>query len=278
MLTTWETTYRAIKGRSLDACKFFTLLSFLNHDDIPASFPTEPVDGELPIWIGVLFSEKRFDAYDIKGFFRVLASFSLVKYQEDQSSYSMHNLVQAWAYDRLENSQQQDYGVVAARLLLAMTDNPKETFPAMMRRRFLPHVVNACQRIIDCFNSVSVQDNVVLDLLSKLADFLDMCGDFRNEMMVRRFVLRKHKAWYGETHPDTVISMDDLAVTLGRGGELQEALSMKQAVLAKRQQILGKDHPDTLRTMHNLAVMLADLLWRSCVAMGSGAPSLLVVA
>jgi hypothetical protein len=64
--------------------------------------------------------------------------------------------VQAWAYDRLENSQQQDYGVVAARLLLAMTDNPKETFPVMMRRRFLPHVVNACQRIIDCFNSVSV--------------------------------------------------------------------------------------------------------------------------
>jgi hypothetical protein len=71
--------------------------------------------------------------------------------------------------------------------------------------------------------------------------------------------------------------MDDLTVTLGRGGELQEALSMKQAVLAKRQQILGKDHPDTLRTMHNLAATLADLLWRSCVAMDSGA-SLLVVA
>jgi hypothetical protein len=159
-----------------------------------------------------------------------------------------------------------------------MTDNPKETFSVMMRRRFLPHVVNSCQRIIDCFNSVSVQDNVVLDLLSKLTDFLDMCGDFRNEMMVRRFVLRKHKAWYGETPPDTVISMDDLAVTLGRGGELQEALSMKQAVLAKRQQILGNDHPDTLRTMHILAATLADLLWRSCVAMGSGAPSLLVVA
>lgn len=75
----------------------------------------------------------------------------------------------------------------------------------------------------------------MLDLLSKLADFLDMCGDFRNEMMVQRFVLRKHKARYGETHPDIVISMDNLAVTLGRGGELQEALSMKQAVLAKRQ-------------------------------------------
>jgi hypothetical protein len=108
VLTTWETTYRAIEGQSLDACKFFTLLSFLNYDDIPASFPTEPVDRELPIWIGVLFSEKRIDAHDIEGFFRVLASFSLVKYQEDQSSYSMHNLVQAWAYDRLENSQQQD--------------------------------------------------------------------------------------------------------------------------------------------------------------------------
>jgi hypothetical protein len=72
--------------------------------------------------------------------------------------------------------------------------------------------------------------------------------------------------------------MDDLAVTLGRGEELQEALSMKQAVLAKRQQNLGKDHPDTLRTMHNLTATLADFLWRSCVAMDSGASSLLVVA
>jgi hypothetical protein len=54
-----------------------------------------------------------------------------------------------------------------------------------------------------------------------------------------------HKQILGVEHPDTLMSMNNLAVTYSNQGRNVEAAALKEEVLEKRKQILGVEHPDT---------------------------------
>ena len=60
-------------------------------------------------------------------------------------------------------------------------------------------------------------------------------------------------AQLGPDHPDTLDSMNDLAVGYQDAGKLDRALPLFEETLALRKSKLGPDHPDTLRSMNNLA-------------------------
>ena len=53
----------------------------------------------------------------------------------------------------------------------------------------------------------------------------------------------------GPDHPDTLTSMNDLAVSYAWAGQLDRALPLFEEVLALRKEKLGDDHPDTLTTL-----------------------------
>jgi hypothetical protein len=60
----------------------------------------------------------------------------------------------------------------------------------------------------------------------------------------------------GKKHPDTLASMNNLAVVLDNQGKYNEAEAMHREALQLREKVLGKKHPDTLASMINLAVVL----------------------
>ncbi|MBL8517925.1 MAG: tetratricopeptide repeat protein [Betaproteobacteria bacterium] len=75
------------------------------------------------------------------------------------------------------------------------------------------------------------------------------------------------KSWYsealqldqvdlGDEHPDSLTSMNNLAVTLQAQGDLVGARMLQEGVVAVRQRVLGEEHPDTLTSMNNLALTL----------------------
>ncbi|KAJ7754810.1 hypothetical protein B0H16DRAFT_1458849 [Mycena metata] len=72
-------------------------------------------------------------------------------------------------------------------------------------------------------------------------------------------VLQKQKQFLGEDHPDTLLTMGNLASSYSPLGEHQKAQKLKSVVLEKQKQLLGEDHPDTLFTMGNLANSYLDL-------------------
>ena len=57
----------------------------------------------------------------------------------------------------------------------------------------------------------------------------------------------------GKEHPDTLTSMNNLALTYSNQGKLQEAADLQEKVLEARRRRLGEEHPDTLTSMDNLA-------------------------
>jgi hypothetical protein len=58
--------------------------------------------------------------------------------------------------------------------------------------------------------------------------------------------LEKRKSILSENHPDTLMSMNNLAGLYDEQG---------QECLEKRKSILGENHPDTLESMHNSALL-----------------------
>ncbi|CCX16801.1 Similar to Nephrocystin-3; acc. no. Q7Z494, partial [Pyronema omphalodes CBS 100304] len=63
-----------------------------------------------------------------------------------------------------------------------------------------------------------------------------------------------------EEHPDTLASMQSLAVTYKKlGGRLKEVQELEEKVLEVRRRTLGVEHPDTLRSMQSLAATYTEL-------------------
>jgi tetratricopeptide (TPR) repeat protein len=60
----------------------------------------------------------------------------------------------------------------------------------------------------------------------------------------------------GEDHPDTLVAINDLALTLAEQGRYVEAEPLTRRNLADLRRVLGPDHPETLTTAHNLGSLL----------------------
>ena len=66
----------------------------------------------------------------------------------------------------------------------------------------------------------------------------------------------------GPEHPETLISMSDLAAVYERKGKYAPAEALDSQVLEVRRRVLGPEHPKTLTSMRDLA---ADLRTRGQV-------------
>ncbi len=57
----------------------------------------------------------------------------------------------------------------------------------------------------------------------------------------------------GDEHPDTLISLNNLALLFDNKGEFDRALPLYEECLAKRKRVLGDEHHDTHDSLDNLA-------------------------
>ena len=78
-------------------------------------------------------------------------------------------------------------------------------------------------------------------------------------MELEEKVLEARKRTLGDEHPDTLISMGNLALSYSDLGRRQEAVELEEKVLEARKRTLGDEHPSTLVSMSNLARNYSDL-------------------
>ena len=73
---------------------------------------------------------------------------------------------------------------------------------------------------------------------------------------MHRQTLATREKVLGREHPDTLTSMNNLALVLNRQGKYEEAEAMHRQTLAMYEKVLGREHPDTLSSMNTLAGVL----------------------
>ena len=81
-----------------------------------------------------------------------------------------------------------------------------------------------------------------------------MCiRDSRDAEVLYKQCLAKRKVVLGENHPDTLSTMNNLAVSYNHQGKHRDAEVLLKLCLDKKKAVLGESHPSTIDTMNNLA-------------------------
>ncbi|KAH7231009.1 hypothetical protein BKA59DRAFT_518303 [Fusarium tricinctum] len=264
VMTVWETSYDAVSKHLPEAGRFLTLLSFIHYDDIfPEMFGLDIVSGSTAVapWMSVLGYQMKAELHQLEKCFRILENYSLCQRNMMQGSYSIHRLVHAWGYDRLQSDGDgvERYWYAASQLLddYIETISDRQDGP-VIKLRVVPHLTDN----IHSFDKVSrVGDwNKVdwLGTIERFGIFFAEIGRWNDAALSQKGVLEKRWQILGDEHPDTISAMSNLAITLSDQGKLDEAASMKAEVLEKMQRILGDEHPDTIMAMSNLTNSLSD--------------------
>ena len=259
VLTTWETSYRAIANQCPEASVLMKILSCLNFDDIFLGLfginewveSMRSTDDEAGVsWRYLLSPEQILDEYKIEECFRVLQKYSLVEWKADQQSYAMHKLVHAWGYDRLTRDEQRKVSRAAFGLVTEMVDAVKGNGTAPEDKlRAVPHVMAN-------FATLGGKGRFTEDLLDGLENvslFLQNVGKWSEERLVQEFVLNKRRQILGEKYPDTISTINNLAIIFRDLGQLDDSGKFHYYILNKIKQIFGEKHLDTISTINNLA-------------------------
>jgi tetratricopeptide (TPR) repeat protein len=249
ILETWSISIERIRRDNEMAYRILHIIAYVNNQDIPFEIMTA----------AGLFGDKGEEGDPGEDEDRVveavtrLKEFSFLGMRTEgrkTRSYEMHKLVQeATRYGlRVRDSGDEAYFSSAALQIMA------KLFPERMREnwaeceKYIAHAVQVGEWADICKREVEVSD-----LLARVSNYLFDRGRWRETEPVDNRAYKLRREVLGESHPDTIRSMADLAVTYHAQGRFGEAEPIKIKVLELRRQILGETHLDTIWSMADLA-------------------------
>ncbi len=81
-------------------------------------------------------------------------------------------------------------------------------------------------------------------------------GKFAEAESYCREAMEKKRRVLGEEHPDTLLSINNVALPLVSQGKLAEAEGYYRETLEKRRRVLGEEHPNTLDSISDMGFLL----------------------
>ncbi|KAK2050328.1 kinesin light chain [Colletotrichum somersetense] len=185
-----------------------------------------------------------------------LREFSFLSERKDQSvgrTYDMHKLVQdAARYGLSQKSRRQEAAQYSKAALLLVSDlfPPSSSETWEEGEMWLPHALQTSDWAEVCKAGA---DEEIANLLTNVSHYLYDRGRWNEDELVNSKALSLRQSLFGDRHPDTILSMSNLAATYYAQGRYNEAEKIDLEVLELRQNILGNRHPDTIDSMASLA-------------------------
>ncbi|XTI89187.1 purine and uridine phosphorylase [Cenococcum geophilum] len=227
---TWLVSFREILRHDPLAADYLRFMCFLAEQDIPQSLLAPAPKAKMVEAIGTL------------------KAYAFLTEREDVGSYDIHRLVQVSVRSWLKERGEWNVWITKALQQLA-NEFP---FPIHENRnvwvRYLPHA----QYILE-LRERSDNEQAERDLLFKVGCSYRIIGKYKESEIIYRQTLELKKKVLGREHPDTLNSMNNLAVVLGNQGKYEEAEQIFRQTLELKEKVLGREHPDTLISMNNLA-------------------------
>jgi tetratricopeptide (TPR) repeat protein len=238
---TWMLSFQQIERQQTLASELMSLMSFLDRQEIPARF--------LFYYTQKKESENLVCDIDVTEALGVLKAFSFIS-EDKHGSYDMHRLVRLVTRQWLFNCGTTDrFGKDA---LLVVSD----IFPfgKYETRATCGSYLSHANSVLQSCNFESQEEaKAKASLLHNMGGYLNFEGrwDTAEAMVAEAWWIRRDLL--GESHPDTLISMENLSSIYWKQGRLDEAEKLEVQVMTTRKAKLGEDHLDTLISMGNLA-------------------------
>ncbi|KAF8597409.1 FabD/lysophospholipase-like protein [Ceratobasidium sp. AG-I] len=258
VFATWGISHRQLLPR---AAQLLQIMSFLHHEGISEGFfeaastramsykshipLTESQATRKSIIFDLLSSLRtsshEWDPLALKDLTDQIRAFSLLDYDTNTRSYSMHPLVQEWC--RATTSDVETVRECSMWVLSLCVKWQHGSEDYALRRRLLPHLV-----------ALDVDHT---HMVPELADWLRLvyseAGYAKEEGALLAIALQASRDAFGNEHPTALTCMHNVAGAYRRRGRLEEAVALLAWVVAVRKRVLGHEHSDTLTSMHSLA-------------------------
>ncbi|RYP75597.1 hypothetical protein DL771_002297 [Monosporascus sp. 5C6A] len=244
VVMTWQVTFEQVRYERPAAANLLALMSLFHPQNIPEYLLHGYCDSALDCG-----ESDEDDNKDFEDDLDVLRGYSLINITAAQGFCEMHSLVQfctqVWLsrFDDLRRWK---------NLFLRLTSShfPAGNYETWEQCQILlPHVQSV-------LNEQPPEENDQLGwsrLLTKVSWYMLMMGEYSKAERFARNAVKVTKGVLGEDHPDTLMSMGNLASTYADQGRWKEAEDLQVRVMETRKKVLGEDHPDTLMSMGNLA-------------------------
>jgi len=260
VLSTWETSYIAIEKHCPMAVKLLSFFAFLDPEDIFLELFRPKVDSlaahgasQENDWTDSLSLDLSFgEVFDEA--LEALSTYSLIQWKEEPGRYSMHKLVHAWGFDRLEVEEQEKY-CSSSLTFLEYVVRERQLDP-VIKIRIIPHISSSVARLKEWHKTSQQVPHKNLDLLWSLANFVKDTGQYHAEYELRTFELVERERLREMDKASWLRSLAGLASVLLYQGKYEAAEEMSRRALEGTEKLLGMEHPDTLTSVGNLALVV----------------------
>jgi hypothetical protein len=235
--TTWQVSIDAITSTpgdaSAGALKMVRLVCFLHYDQIPLEIFDQASNADqsqentawLP-WPSTLTDP--LDArHAVREAVTLLASFSLLT-RDTNASLSLHPLVHEWCRKRIGEDEQRMCCLNAISLLGLSVNWDFKTEDYNFRRKMVSHVQTCLQQWQNAQGGIG---EVRARHWGALALVLSENGFTSDAIRLEEPLLQLTKSKLGADHPDTLQSMNNLAIRYAEAGRREEALKLSEEVV-----------------------------------------------
>jgi tetratricopeptide (TPR) repeat protein len=263
VLTTWETSYTAIFDRCPEACKLLVFLTFLSPDDLfMALFQA---DDQMMVdiystWLLTATSSK--SAQDVlDSSLEVLGSYSLVLWNDEQSSYYMHKLVHAWSFERSDITSKAHFCRTALDFLNCFVRiNTEGPYRAA---RLFSHITVCFARACEVYAESDIDKVAIVDRLKGLAGFLYSSGGANWGYDLFLFVHDHYRRLQCADRDEYYVSVVSLGNALLNRGAGKEAIELLRPALSEYREAHGPNRRS------DLGARIAQTLGRALTILGN---------
>ncbi|KIX10462.1 uncharacterized protein Z518_01545 [Rhinocladiella mackenziei CBS 650.93] len=176
------------------------------------------------------------------------------------AAFLLHPLIRDWLQLREHSKERQVYTHEAIDLIVSsiQTYNTRDS-DVMIKQSILLHMdalLLAVKEYLKDGHRLG-QDIKSCGNAGWFASFYRDHGRFDTSLYLFRTEMETRVRVLGKEHPDTLMSVNNLALVLSHQGKYPEAEQMHREALQVTERVLGYERPSTLRSMNNLAGVLS---------------------
>lgn len=244
--TTWSLSFQRVEERNVAAADLLRFCAYL----APDAIPEEIIIGgaEQP---GLSIQEIGDNRLALNEAIAALSAYSLIRRNVTEQTISVHRLVQAVLRDSMPVEAQQQW---KQRAVLAVNMASPDVQDWEACEQWLPHAL-VCADWIEQEQMKNLEGARLLNLAGY---YLNDRARYREAEPLHRRALAICEEKLGATHPDTAVSLNNLAELHRKQGKYEEAEPLYKRALAIREEKLGATHPDTALSLNNLAALYED--------------------
>jgi tetratricopeptide (TPR) repeat protein/transcriptional regulator with XRE-family HTH domain len=263
--TTFSLSFEKVEQTDQAVADLLRLLAFLDPDALPEELLSEGASE-----LGPTLEPLARDALAFDEALSVLRTYSLVRRNPEERTFTVHRLVQAVLKDHMDDQTQYAWAERAVRVVNRAFPEVSVVTIRPTWRRYLPQA-QVCRELIERWQMSFPE---AIRLLHQTGVYLKEHAQYTQ---AERFLCQARDLRLqalGSMHPAVAESLHELAELAQRQGRYAQAQSLYQQALAIREQALGPEHLDVAATLHGLAVFhfyhepleLAEQLYRRALS------------